>query len=93
MSTEAINKPVFRDLQADDADPEITEISSLCFNCGEDVNFCILDNVYSRKIYIFLLQGMTRLLLTKIPFYREIILMSFECEHCGFKNNEVQTAG
>ena len=44
MSTEAINKPVFRDLQADDADPEITEISSLCFNCGEDVNFCILDN-------------------------------------------------
>jgi hypothetical protein len=44
MSTEAINKPVFRDLQADDADPEITEISSLCFNCGEDVNFCILED-------------------------------------------------
>ena len=34
---------------------------------------------------------MTKLLLTKIPFYKEIILMSFECEHCGFKNNEVQS--
>ena len=47
MSTEVINKPVFRDLQADDADPEITEISSLCFNCGEDVNLSILDHCLS----------------------------------------------
>ena len=40
-----------------------------------------------------ILQGMTRLLLTKIPFYKEIILMSFECDHCGFKNNEIQSGG
>jgi zinc finger protein len=38
-------------------------------------------------------QGVTRLLLTKIPFFREIIIMSFACEHCGFKNAEVQPAG
>src|ERR1700712_36439 len=36
---------------------------------------------------------MTRLLLTKIPFFREIIIMSFFCPHCGFKNSEVQPAG
>lgn len=30
--------------------------------------------------------------LTSIPYFREVILMSFECEHCGFKNNEIQTA-
>lgn len=36
--------------------------------------------------------GTTRLLLTKIPFFREIILMSFECPHCGFKNSEIQPA-
>ena len=30
-------------------------------------------------------------MLTKIPFYKEIILMSFECEHCGLKNNEIQS--
>lgn len=37
--------------------------------------------------------GMTRLLLTKIPYFREIILMSFYCEHCHLKNNEIQPAG
>jgi len=53
MSTEAINKPVFRDLQADDADPEITEISSLCFNCGEDVNFGIIDVLEKKLLFSF----------------------------------------
>lgn len=31
------------------------------------------------------------MLLTKIPFYKDVILISFECEHCGFKNNEIQS--
>ncbi|ETV86962.1 hypothetical protein H257_01984 [Aphanomyces astaci] len=37
--------------------------------------------------------GMTKLLLTRIPYFREVILMSFACEHCGFKNSEVQFGG
>lgn len=37
-------------------------------------------------------QGVTRLLLTRIPFFRDVILMAFECEHCGFRNSEVQSA-
>ncbi|XP_051896037.1 zinc finger protein ZPR1 [Pristis pectinata] len=37
--------------------------------------------------------GMTRLLLTKIPFFREIIVSSFACENCGWVNNEIQSAG
>ncbi|KAK5112625.1 hypothetical protein LTR62_003940 [Meristemomyces frigidus] len=37
--------------------------------------------------------GTTRLLLTRIPFFREIVIMSFSCEHCGFHNNEIQSAG
>ncbi|XP_071806568.1 zinc finger protein ZPR1-like [Asterias amurensis] len=37
--------------------------------------------------------GTTRLLLTKIPFFREIVLMSFSCPHCNFTDNEVQPAG
>jgi zinc finger protein len=24
---------------------------------------------------------------------REVIVMAFECEHCGFRNNELQSAG
>lgn len=38
-------------------------------------------------------QGITRLLLTRIPFFREIIIMSFFCPHCNFKNSEIQSAG
>lgn len=37
--------------------------------------------------------GITKLLLTVIPFFKEVILMSFECPHCGLKNSEIQSAG
>ncbi|XP_022191605.1 zinc finger protein ZPR1 [Nilaparvata lugens] len=75
MEKQEIEKPqpLFKALDADDPDPETTEIESLCLNCGDN--------------------GITRLLLTKIPFYKEVVLMSFECEHCGFKNNEIQQGG
>lgn len=33
------------------------------------------------------------MLLTKIPFYKDVILISFECEHCGYHNNEIQSGG
>ncbi|KAH8826697.1 ZPR1 zinc-finger domain-containing protein [Flagelloscypha sp. PMI_526] len=38
-------------------------------------------------------QGMTRMLLTTIPYFKEVVVMSFRCEHCGFNNNEIQSAG
>jgi zinc finger protein len=38
-------------------------------------------------------QGMTNLLLTSIPFFKEVIIASFLCEHCGNRNNEIQSAG
>ena len=37
--------------------------------------------------------GMTRMILTKIPFFREVIVSSFECASCGWTNNEVQFGG
>ena len=37
--------------------------------------------------------GKTKFMYTKIPFFREIILSSFVCEHCGNRNNEVQFGG
>ncbi|XP_047543047.1 zinc finger protein ZPR1 [Vanessa atalanta] len=66
-------KPLFRDLTAEDPDPEVTEIESFCFNCHAN--------------------GMTRLLLTRIPFYKNVVIMSFSCEECGFENNEIQPGG
>lgn len=69
----ADNKPIFRELNADDENPEITEIESLCMNCYET--------------------GITKLLLTKIPHYKEVVIMSFMCEKCGYENNEIQPGG
>ncbi|KJZ80474.1 hypothetical protein HIM_00324 [Hirsutella minnesotensis 3608] len=37
--------------------------------------------------------GITRLLLTAIPYFREVVIMSFACEHCNTQNNEIQAAG
>ncbi|RYP04596.1 hypothetical protein DL764_004333 [Monosporascus ibericus] len=37
--------------------------------------------------------GTTRMLLTAIPYFREVIVMSFSCDKCGFSNNEIQSAG
>ncbi|XP_006823818.1 zinc finger protein ZPR1-like [Saccoglossus kowalevskii] len=38
-------------------------------------------------------QGTTKLLLTKIPLYKDVVIMSFECPHCHYSNNELQPAG
>lgn len=37
--------------------------------------------------------GTTRMLLTKIPFFKEIIVSSFSCPNCGWSNTEIQSAG
>ncbi|XP_056592398.1 zinc finger protein ZPR1 isoform X1 [Triplophysa dalaica] len=37
--------------------------------------------------------GSTRLMLTKIPFFKEIIISSFACPHCNWNNTEIQSAG
>ena len=37
--------------------------------------------------------GITCIFMAKIPFFKEMILTSFRCEHCGYRNNEVQSGG
>ena len=37
--------------------------------------------------------GVTTILLVDIPLFRELLLCSFRCEHCGETNNDVQFAG
>ena len=34
--------------------------------------------------------GVTKLLLTKIPFFQEIILMAFSCPHCGYRDTQIK---
>jgi zinc finger protein len=33
--------------------------------------------------------GTTHLLLASIPYFKDVILASFRCDHCGFSNSEV----
>ncbi|NXJ79269.1 ZPR1 protein, partial [Trogon melanurus] len=37
--------------------------------------------------------GVTRLLLARIPFFREVIVSSFACHTCAWSNAEIQSAG
>lgn len=37
--------------------------------------------------------GTTKLLLTRIPYFKEVVISSFDCPHCGYTDNEVQSAG
>jgi len=37
-------------------------------------------------------KGQTRLLLARIPYYKDVIISSFECDSCHMKNNDVQPA-
>uniref|UniRef100_A0A1I8PJU1 Zinc finger protein ZPR1 n=1 Tax=Stomoxys calcitrans TaxID=35570 RepID=A0A1I8PJU1_STOCA len=71
-SSQEKKKPLFQNIDADEAAAEATEIESACMSCFRT--------------------GVTRLLLTKIPFFKEVVLMSFKCEFCGFENNEIQSA-
>lgn len=34
--------------------------------------------------------GLTKILLTSIPYFKEVAIMSFECGHCNTNNNELQ---
>lgn len=37
--------------------------------------------------------GETKILLTSIPYFRDVAIMSFECKHCNTINNELQSVG
>ena len=37
--------------------------------------------------------GVTKFMLNKIPFFKEVMISAFQCEECGFKNSEITFAG
>ena len=88
-----LKEPIYKDLQADEPDVAPTEVESMCVNCGENVRFIMVmfQVYYDEQLICF--QGLTKLLLTKIPHYKEVILMSFNCDSCGYQNNEIQSGG
>ena len=79
------NRPLFMDVNADE-ELETTEVESLCMQCGKTVRVKATYN----SCFKCRVQGITKLMLTKIPMFREVILMSFNCPHCNASNNEIQ---
>ena len=49
--------------------------------------------LYRSSKLIFYFQGITRLFLTRIPFYKDVIVSSFSCNSCGYHNSELQPGG
>ncbi|KIW06769.1 uncharacterized protein PV09_02457 [Verruconis gallopava] len=76
-------KDLFEDMGA--------KVASASQNIGDDETK-VVDEIESLCMNCHE-DGITKLLLTRIPFFREIIIMSFECPHCGLRNSEVQPAG
>jgi len=37
-------------------------------------------------------QGITRMMLTKIPFFKEVVISSFQCNSCGYKDSQIMDA-
>ncbi|KAI9780580.1 MAG: nucleolar zinc-finger protein [Peltula sp. TS41687] len=59
---------------------------------GHDADDRVVDEIESLCMNCHE-NGTTRLLLTRIPYFREVILMSFSCPHCNLQNSEIQSAG
>eukprot|EP01130_Rhizamoeba_saxonica_P009745 TRINITY_DN3976_c0_g1_i1.p1 TRINITY_DN3976_c0_g1~~TRINITY_DN3976_c0_g1_i1.p1 ORF type:complete len:528 (+),score=155.86 TRINITY_DN3976_c0_g1_i1:50-1633(+) len=38
-------------------------------------------------------QGKNRMVTVDIPYFKEVIVMAFSCDHCGFKSSEVKIGG
>jgi zinc finger protein len=72
--------------------PSIADVVDKTHTGNEDISARPLEEIESLCMQCGE-QGVTRMMLTSIPFFREVIVMSFRCEHCGHSNNEIQSAG
>lgn len=83
----SLAKDLFKDMGA-----QVASMNTSAEGGEEDTESKITDEVESLCMNCHE-NGTTRLLLTKIPFFKEIVIMSFSCPHCGLQNNEIQSAG
>eukprot|EP00792_Barthelona_sp_PAP020_P005887 TRINITY_DN2838_c1_g2_i2.p1 TRINITY_DN2838_c1_g2~~TRINITY_DN2838_c1_g2_i2.p1 ORF type:complete len:494 (-),score=137.61 TRINITY_DN2838_c1_g2_i2:789-2270(-) len=37
-------------------------------------------------------KGTTNILLTRIPFFKEVVVMAFKCPHCGYRDHTIEEA-
>lgn len=84
-------------------DPEITA-QYLDFTKGLDENAAARkededDDVkksvmrFPTECYSCQSPGFSQMCISSIPFFKEIIIMAFSCDKCGYKNTEIKTGG
>lgn len=82
-------------LYVDAHEGEPMQFESLCMECmenvssslwlsfvfvhGQDCKFDLVCELTTSNV----MQGTTTMVLTKIPHFREVVVCSFECDHCG----------
>ncbi|KAJ1855824.1 nucleolar zinc-finger protein [Coemansia sp. RSA 2703] len=75
--------------------PKIEEEPLPTLNAGTQMFQDLDANVSATEVESLCMRceknGTTKIMLTRIPHFKSIILLSFECPHCGLKNNEVQS--
>ncbi|KAJ2394194.1 nucleolar zinc-finger protein [Coemansia sp. RSA 2603] len=75
--------------------PKTEEESLPTLNAGTQMFQDLDANVSATEVESLCMRcekdGTTKIMLTRIPHFKSIILLSFECPHCGLKNNEVQS--
>lgn len=49
--------------------------------------------IFDTPCYACSQMGKNRMCICSIPHFKEIIVMCFECEHCGYKSAEVKGGG
>lgn len=86
MAQQSLAKDLFEDMGRKVAEASAQEADVDGTKVVEEIKETLCMNCHSED-------ASTRLLLTKIPFFREIVIMSSECPDCGWKNAEVQPAG
>lgn len=80
-------------------DPEITAqymdftkpIDQQVLGDEEDVNKSVMR--FMTDCYSCGSQGFTQMCISSIPFFKEIIIMAFSCDKCGYKSTEIKTGG
>jgi zinc finger protein len=57
----------------------------------EDITKEVLS--FPTECYSCGLSGEARMCIASIPFFKEIIIMAFSCEFCGYRNTEIKGGG
>ena len=61
------------------------EVESVCMRCYENVSRWRMKQFLR---FVVSLKGTTTILTTSIPHFRDVVIMAFECPHCGARHTD-----